>query len=400
MDSVVSAPFEMIHYTYVQSIKTRPNLKKVNLVLSGEIARQQKRLYTIPSTDSLTFYISTLSGFTRDIVRYKKQIIYRRAEANASCRLVFPIGKDRLDPELSGNAAEIGRIEYHLRHLLNNDAFDLDSVVVTAFASPDGEWKKNADLSLRRSGTVSAYFDRFMEQLRDSLAMEQGFSVDLEGKVHTGEVARIPIRSRSRGENWEGLDRIVASDTVFTASDRERYARLREIRDLDRRELSLRREPYFPYVRDSLYPRLRVVNFDFHLHRKGMVKDTVETTQLDEIYAEGVQALRDRDYEKAMDLLGPYEDYNTAVALLAMDRNYSALQILEKVQPRTPEIYYLLALLKSRTGDIEGAVQDYWTACQQDPSFVTRGNLDPEISALVRTYGLNRRDDDDIQLDF
>lgn len=401
MDSVVTAPFEPVQYTYVQSIRTRPNLKKINLVLSGEITRQQKHIYSIPSTDSLTFYISTLSGFTHDIVRYKKQIIYRRAEANASCHIVFPVGKDRLRPELGNNEAEIRRIEYHLRHLLTNDAFDLDSVVVTAFASPDGEWKKNAELSLRRSATVSDYFGGFMEQLRDSLAAEAGFSVGLDGSIITEEVARIPIRSRSRAENWEGLDRFMATDSVFTDTDRERYSRLRTIREPDRRELALRREPYFPYVRDSLYPRLRVVTFDFHLHRKGMVKDTVETTQLDDVYAAGVQALRDRDYETAMELLAPYDDYNTAVAYLAMDRNFSALQILEKIDPRTPEIYYLLALLKSRTGDIDGAVQDYWTACQQDPSFVTRGNLDPEISALVKAYGLDKRDDDDdIQLDF
>ena len=33
-------------------------------------------------------------------------------------------------------------------------------------------------------------------------------------------------------------------------------------------------------------------------------------------------------------------------------------------------------------------------ACQQDRSYVFRGNLDPEIYVLIQRYGLNKEDDD------
>ena len=58
LDSVVRASGEGFTYTYVQTIRTRPNLRKVNLVLSGEITRMDKRVYSIPDSDSLTFYIT------------------------------------------------------------------------------------------------------------------------------------------------------------------------------------------------------------------------------------------------------------------------------------------------------------------------------------------------------
>ena len=46
-------------------------------------------------------------------------------------------------------------------------------------------------------------------------------------------------------------------------------------------------------------------------------------------------------------------------------------------------------------GDDQSAVQSYLHACSKEPSYVHRGNLDPEISALIKRYGLNARKDDD-----
>ena len=384
-------------YNYVQTVTTRPKLRKLDVVVSGEIRQQEKRLYTIPATDTLTFYISTLSAFVHDIVRYKTEVVYRRAEANASCSIVFPVGRDEIRPELSRNAEEIEGIKDRLLHLLANDTFDLDSIVVTANCSPEGSWATNAHLSGRRADAVSRYFGNYMQHVRDSIVRERGFSVDAEGTVHREELGSVRFLSRSHAENWEDLDRLVAESTDLQDADRERYAHLREIRDPDRREALLHAESFYPVLRDSLYPLLRTVSFDFHMHRKGMVKDTVETTVLDDVYQAGLQAIRDRDFEHAVELLAPYRDYNTAVAYLAIDRNYNALEILER-QPDSPEVQYMLAILKSRLGDVAGAVRCYVEACRKDPVYVSRGNLDPEISVLIKMYNLNRQDDDDLEL--
>lgn len=381
-------------YDYVHTVTTRPKLRKVDVTVSGEIHQQEKRLYTIPATDTLTFYISTLSAFVHDIVRYKTEIVYRRAEANASCSIQFPVGKDEILPELGDNAAEIGQIKRRLLHLVRNDIYDLDSILVTANCSPEGAWGVNSRLSEGRAGSVSRYFEQYMEAVRDSLLQEKGFSVDAEGNIHREQVGRVRFRSRSHPENWEELDRLVAESSRLDDPAKERYARLRDTRDPDRREALLRGESFYPYLRDSLYPLLRTVSFDFHMHRKGMVKDTVETTVVDDVYRDGVQAIRDRDFERAATLLAPYKDYNTAVAYLAIDRNYNALEILER-QKRSPEVNYMMAILKSRLGDIPGAVQSYLAACAADRVYVSRGNLDPEISTLIRMYGLNKQDDED-----
>ena len=176
--------------------------------------------------------------------------------------------------------------------------------------------------------------------------------------------------------------------TGHRPEQKSRYESLRD-REPDAREHLLREESFYPHLREKLYPRLRTVRFGFFLHRKGMLKDTVHTTVLDTAYMQGVQAIRDRDYERAVTLLRPYKDYNTAVAYCSLDYNASALSILETL-PRDDKVNYLLAIVYSRRGDERSAVECYIRSCQQNPSMIHRGNLDPEISQLIRQYGLNQ----------
>ena len=102
---------------------------------------------------------------------------------------------------------------------------------------------------------------------------------------------------------------------------------------------------------------------------------------------EGVSALKEREYEKALSLLREYRDYNTAIAYVSLDYNASAMAILEELQ-KTPQVNYMLALLYARKGDDQNAVQSYLHACHEDRSYVFRGNLDPEVSELIRKYRL------------
>jgi len=392
LDTVWTADNGDFVYDYLQTVKTRPQLRKIDVIVSGDISKQGERIYNIPASDTLTFYISSLSAFTRDIVRYKTKVIYRKAEANTSCYIVFPLGKADIKSDLANNAAEISRIKQTLKYLQANEVFDLDSIVVTANSSPEGAWRRNADLSVRRGRAVAQYFEQYLQHVRDSISIERGFSVDAQGNVQKEKFETIRFVSRSHPENWEDLDAIMESDSRFTEADREAYRKLRSISNEDRREWLMHRESFYKTVRDSIYPILRTVSFDFHLHRKGMVKDTVQTTVIDDVYMSGVQAIKDRDFEKAVELLAPYKDYNSAVAFLAMDRNYNALEILKKEEP-TPEVNYMMAILNSRLGNFQEAVECYMTACRQDKIYISRGNLDPEIAVLIKTYGLNKQKD-------
>ena len=383
-------------YNYVQTISTRPKLRKVDIVLSGEVWESDRKVYLMSRSEPLTFYISSLSSFVDGKERYLTRIIERRAQANTACYVDFASGSSEVDISLSNNRDEIGRIRGNLAQLIEDTVYDLDSIVVTASASPEGSARANRSLAQRRSESVCRYFEDYIRHYRDSLDREAGFSIGEDGEVVHG-VHRPDIRfiARNGGENWKMLDALIRKDSTVTDAQKEEYASLRASAvDVDALEEGLRRQPYYRYLREQVYPRLRTVRFDFHLHRKGMVKDTVHTTELDTTYMLGVQAIRDRDYERAVTYLRTYADYNTAVAYCALDYNASALSILETLEP-TAEVLYMRAVVYTRLGRVQEAVQCYVNSCELNPAYIHRGNLDPEIAALIKTYDLNRQNDSD-----
>lgn len=396
LDTVIQTFDGDFIYRYVQPIKTRPKLRKVDVVLSGDIYESDAKIYDIPKSEPLTFYISSLSAFVDNREKYLTKIIERRVEENTACYIEFASGIHTVDENMGHNPEEISRIKGNLITLMQNEVFDLDSIVVTSSASPEGNIRFNDRLSQKRSEGISEYFTRWMNHYQDSLERERGFAVDEDGNIIVQKRSEIPMLGRSSGENWRMLDRLVEKDSVLTQEQKASYLELSSHNDLDARERAMQGKSYYRYLREDLYPRLRTVRFDFHLHRKGMVKDTVHTTVLDTTYMNGVQSIRDRDYERALTLLRPYNDYNTAIAYLCMDYNASAMQILEGLD-RTAQVNYMLAVLHSRRGEEQKAVECYMRSCSQDPTYVHRGNLDPEISVLIRRYGLNAQPEDEFE---
>ena len=391
LDTVIVSPDGDIYYDYVQSIHVRPSLRKATVLLSGDIFEEDRRIYRVPRTEPLTFYISSISGLSDDSVRYKTIVIERRVQANTACYIDFEQGRAEIRKETGHNREEMSRIEGNLRSLLQNRDFDLDSIVVTASCSPEGTYEHNRRLSMRRSESVSDYFEGFLRHYRDSVR-RSGFHIGLDDTWKDETPTNIRLLSRNNPENWTMLDALVRDDGVLSEKEKEDYARTASIREPDQREQRLQKLPSYRHIRESLYPRLRTVRFDFHLHRKGLQKDTVHTTVVDTAYMRGLQAIRDREYEQAVTLLRPYKDYNTAVAFCALDYNASALEVLEPME-RTDKVLYLLAILYSRRGDDRRAVESYLKACRLNPSFVHRGNLDPEIAGLIRRYGLDPNPD-------
>ena len=396
LDTVIQNGSGDFVYHYVQPIRTRPKLRKVDVVLSGDIYEEDRKIYDIPKSDPLTFYISSLSAFVDNREKYLTKVIERRVEENTACYIEFASGSFEVDERMANNPSEIARIKHNLRTLMGSDAFVIDSIIVTSSASPEGTISFNDRLSRRRSEGISDYFSAWMNHHQDSLERERGFSVDEQGNVIVEKRREIPMLGRSSGENWRMLDRLVEKDTLMTEDEKKSYISSADIKDLDQREKSLQSLGCYRHIREKLYPHLRTVRFDFHLHRKGMVKDTVHTTVLDTAYMNGVQAIRDRDYERALTALRPYNDYNTAIAYLCMDYNASAMQILEGLD-RTAQVNYMLAVLYSRRGEEEKAVECYVRSCSQDPTYIHRGNLDPEISVLIRIYGLNVQAEDEFE---
>ncbi len=390
LDTVIVTPDGDFIYNYVQSVNTRPKMRKVEIVLSGEIFEQEKSIYKIPACEPLVFYISTLSSFMIDQERYKTKVIERQVAANTESHLDFELGKSAIVPKLGENESEIAAIKANILSLLENQTYDLDSITVAATASPEGSVAANSSLAKSRSESVLQYFRKYIAHAKDSLAREQGFSVNVDKtiKVKDHQLGSIEFRTRTIPENWDGLIKNVNEDEKLTDDQKLDFQKYLDIKNLDERENALKKTDYYDYLKETIYPRLRTVKFRFALHRRGMVKDTVHTTEIDSVYMEGLQHLKDMDYEAALTCLAAYGDFNTAVAYAALYRDRSAMMILSPME-RTPEVRYLLAVLYSRLGDDKSAIDNYLRACEANSAYIHRGNLDPEISHLIKAYDLN-----------
>ena len=102
-------------YQYTQSLRTRPKLRKVDIVLSGDIWEGDSRLYEMPRSEPLTFYISSLSSFVDGTERYLSRVIERRAFAHTACYVEFEKGRSEVDLSLGNNREEMGRIRDNIQ---------------------------------------------------------------------------------------------------------------------------------------------------------------------------------------------------------------------------------------------------------------------------------------------
>ena len=387
LDTVIRNSSGDFIYDYVQTLHVRPRMRKAEIALSGNIFEQDRKVYDIPGVPPLTYYISSLSTLVDGSERFLTQVVERKVEANTACYIAFAAGRSEIDRTLGDNAQEMARIESNLSSLARHEEFDLDSIVVTASASPEGSYAANESLTARRSASVASYFRGYLRAVYDTLAADRhlilGADAD-EGEGGRPKRPDIHFISRSDPENWRMLDAIVGKDPSLSEEEKRLYFECASADDPDLRERKMQSLSSYLYIRQNLYPRLRTVKFDFFLHRRGMEKDTLRTTVPDTLYMRGVQAIRDRDYKTAVSILRPYHDYNAAVAFCSLDYNASALDILQGLD-RTPQVEYLLAIVHARMGRRREALECYRRCCEADPAFRHRGNLDPEIAALMKT---------------
>ena len=360
LDTVITDG-EGLTYRYTHRFKSRPGLKKALVFLDGNLYEKGEVIMSMPRSDDMTYYISSLSSLADNTVKYRMIVLERTVYDNTKALIDFAQGRADVDTMLSDNASELRRVKKCIDDVFTHEELVLDSLVISASCSPEGQYRSNAKLALARSESVCEYIaEDVPEQWKDCL-----------------RVSCVP-------ENWDQLRTLVRADTVMSDGAVRKILSLTEdLRRPDDVERGLASLPQYRYLREKVYPKLRSVKFDFYLHRAGMVKDTVHTTEVDTVYMSGVQALKDLDYKYAVSLLRPYRDYNSALAFMSAEYNHSALDVLQELDDTDPKVCYLIAMVLSRLEQEDLAEKYFRRALMYDPYLRHRANLDPEMSKFV-----------------
>lgn len=354
LDTVLWDPSGGLTYRYVQDLPATRDMRRLRMCFAGSVHSYGNTLYRFNAPDTLTWYVSSLTQMADTSAVYRKQTLARDVEASTLAFIEFEKGSWTIDTTLGNNADELERIRREFDSLAVSKRFTADSVIICASCSPDGSYMVNQNLSHKRAESIMEYFSSAIKN---------------KVRMHTEHIP----------ENWDLLKEHIIQDS--NVRNKDQVLDVFSERDPDKREELLSKCADFKYIREKLYPLLRRIDFTFRLHRR--IYDTISTEVVpDEAYKEGIRSLMDRDFKKAVGLLRPYADINTAIAYLCMDYNASALSVLGELE-RNSRTNYLTALVYSRLGDERKAMEYFRSAIAEDPRLRFRASLDPEMERLL-----------------
>lgn len=360
LDSVVERR-GMMNYYYSQEVPTDETSKRMTVTLQGKVVGIDDSAYTLPSSDTLSYVVSSMLSFVDTVPRYRIWIIDKYVTVTDRSYIQFMVGRTDVKEDLGENRAQLDKIETLMRRILEQQEFYVDTITLTAASSPDGRTALNDAIAEGRARALKRYLARRFGRQIDTL-----------------------LTLRWVGEDWSTLTDLIRGKTEVKHRD-EILALIAAEKNPDRREAELRRRypEDFVWIKANLYPYLRAVNFRYDLRRREMVKDTIHTTELDTTYARGVELLQKRKYAEALYILNDYNDRNTIVAHLSMGHDERALELLDAM-PKDAVTEYLKAIACSRLGRKEEGRKHFLEACRLDERMEYRANLDPEITELLK----------------
>ncbi len=332
LDSLVESRSTVTYY-YSQEVKTDETSKKMLVTLQGQVLAVDDSAYRLPPSDTLSYIVSSMLSFVDTVPRYRIRIVDKYLTVEDRNYIQFFVGDTRVVDTLGDNWRQLDKITGLMRQIVEQQEFWVDTITLTAASSPEGAYAFNDRLSQGRAAALKRYLVRRYGKSIDTMLSVQWVAEDW---------AELTNRIRTDRE-------IINRDAILELIAAEKNP--------DRREqaIRLRFPKEYAYIRSVIYPQLRAVNFRYNLRRKGMVKDTIHTTELDTTYTRGVELLQKRKYAKALYILNDYNDRNTVVAHLSLDHNERAMELLAAM-PKDAVTEYLRAIACSRLGRKEEGV--------------------------------------------
>ena len=360
LDSIVQHPGHISYY-YSQEVPTDETSKTMLVTLQGWVMALDESYYKLPPSDTLTYHVSSMLSFADTTTRYKIKIIEKYATVQDRNYIQFRLNDTHVLDSLGRNAAELDKIRTRMAGLIGQREFFVDSIVLTASASPEGRYARNSTLAQGRAHALKGYLRKCIGPQVDTL-----------------------MQIRWIAEDWHELTTRIRSDENL--QPRAEILKLIDTdSDPDRRERTIR-ELYpqdYQYLKESVYPSLRAVTMRYDLRRVGMVKDTIHTREVDTAYMRGINLLQKRKYAKALYILNDYRDRNTVITLLSLGYDAQALEMLNGLE-RSHTTEYLKAVACARLGRKTEGREHFLKACELDERMLFRGNLDPEIAELLK----------------
>lgn len=287
-------------------------------------------------------------------VQPEAEPVKQRSETYAA-HLNYRVGKYELLRDFENNAHVLNQVDQIVGELRNDDDLTLQTLTVTGYASPEGNYNSNLELSKNRAYSFVSYLE----------------------KAH-GLNASI-MKTDWKGEDWNGLLQVVSASSL---TDRDAVIRIiSEQDDITKRKQSLRTlnggETYRILLRDY-YPPLRrneytiaYVARPFNLEEaKLIVKTKPQYLSLNEMFlVANTYPKGSTDFNEVFDIAArlfpddPIANLNAAAQEIEMGALNKAIDRLNKID--YPEALNNLGVAYAKKGEYIQATDCFEKATKQ-----------------------------------
>lgn len=359
-------------YLYKQSYPVTPGLKKLRIVMNGKVDATDQSSYTMNPSDTLSYFITSLSDLADTTFMYKVTKLNRDVFNRVMSYVKFPAKGSTFNINYRDNKVQMDKILNAYESFDKAGVYSFDSIFIKVSTSLDGPYDDNIILSEKRSIAIKNYIKSV---IGNRINVDTVFRTE-----HTSEDWNTLVREIQRRKEIQHKDEIL--NLLTTA----------KFPDSTEDEIKRTYKADFAIIRDSIYPLLNRAEVTFNMHRTDMTESSEVRREFREGYDEGIRLLQEREYWKAMEILAKYPDYNAALCLTCLGYNAKAYELLQSLE-KTGGTEYLLAILSERLNKTDEVVEHLMESFKLDPTKIYRAPLDSEVAKIIEKYNIQSRID-------
>jgi len=266
----ISARDAFDHYSRTH-IKER-DIETRNKFRLPNIGPNKLLLYQITMTDSCADNVAGTDSLNLDETESRAGRVCpvpadSLSELIFTYRISFRKDCSHIDIMSGNNINELKRISTDINDTGTDKTMVLDSIYISASASPEGLCQSNYKLAEKRYETVLALLDLIFDCHQHTSETESNATT--KSGNNSWEARHVQITSDIIGEDWHTLDGLISADNNISVTQKIDFIKICEIGNPDERERALSSRQYYKYISDIVYPKLRTSEIKIFCHTEN-----------------------------------------------------------------------------------------------------------------------------------
>ena len=156
LDTVIVTGNDYI-YHYSQVLHSAGLATRLKVWFDSYIVNCGDDVFMMTASDTVGFNSASFLQFMDRAPRYVRKTVYRKVTDKMSAQIQFKVGDNMVIDTLANNRAELNKVQAKLKEIAQGNEFIIDSLYITSYASPEGAYSLNAELSRKRGLSIREY---------------------------------------------------------------------------------------------------------------------------------------------------------------------------------------------------------------------------------------------------